>query len=97
MNKFTPLALAATLATFSLFPMSVHAETAAPSNAGFTVGKTIYSANGQRIAPIYRVKKTGVVQVILDGKLVTVPVETLSNVDGKVTTSLTKADLLHAQ
>lgn len=52
----------------------------------------LYGSNGQRIAAIYRVSE-GNPQVILNGKLVTVPASSLSDVGGKVTTSLTKAEL----
>lgn len=43
---------------------------------------------------IYRVTQAGTVQIILEGKLVTVPNDTLSQADGKVVTKLTKAELL---
>jgi hypothetical protein len=91
MKKFTPLALAAALATFSLFPIAVHAEEAGNKAAA---GKAIYSANGQRIGAIYRVTQAGQVQLILEGHLVTVPNETISDNAGKLTTSLTKSELL---
>jgi len=91
MKKLTPLALAAALATFSLFPIAVHAEEVAVKAAA---GKTIYSANGQRIGAIYRVTQAGQVQLILEGRLVTVPSETITENGGKLTTSLTKSELL---
>jgi sporulation protein YlmC with PRC-barrel domain len=93
MNKLTPLALAAALATFSLFPIAVHAEEA---KASVVAGKAIYSADGKRIGAIYRVTQAGVVQVILEGKLVSVPAETISESNGKIVTSVTKSDLLHS-
>ena len=96
MKKFTPLALAAALATFSLFPIAVHAEEAG-AKAAVAAGKALYSANGQRIGAIYRVTQAGQVQLILEGRLVNVPAETISDNAGKLTTSLTKADLLHAK
>ena|ERR1700712_1945562 len=104
MNKFAPLAFVATLSLFSLVPVALHAETsqsvraatetAAPVNA--IPGKMLYGANGSRVASVYRVSADGHVQVILDGKLVTVPSATLSEVNGKVTTSLTKVELLRS-
>lgn len=104
MNKFATLAFVATLAVFSLAPAALHAEAsqsvhaaaeaAAPVNV--TAGKTLFGANGNRIAAVYRVDSQGRVQVILDGKLVTVPASTLSEVNGKVTTSMTKSELLRA-
>lgn len=100
MNKFVPIALVATLALFATAPAVLHAETVAAAANGAAVapavGKVIYSASGSRIAAIYRVNDQGRVQVILDGKLVTVPGASLSDVDGKITTSLSKADLLRS-
>lgn len=98
MNKFIPIALAATLTVFSVAPAALHAETIATVGAAVTpaAGKVVYSANGSRVAPIYRVTDQGRVQVILDGKLVTVPGASLSDVNGKITTSLTKAELLRS-
>jgi len=107
MNKFTPLAFAATLATFALLPVAVHAaetsqtvkaavEATAPA-ASVAVGKMLYNANGQRIAAIYRVTGAGLVQVILDGKLVTVPGSTISEAGGKIVTSKTKSELANGK
>ena len=100
MNKFVPIALAATLTLFSVAPAVLHAETVAASANGAAVapaaGKVVYSASGNRLAAIYRVTDQGRVQVIIDGKLITVPTASLSDVNGKITTSLTKAELLRA-
>lgn len=94
MNKFLPLVLAATLASFSVLPVAVNAEEATQS---ITAGKALYSAKGSRIAAIYRVTQAGAVQVILEGKLITVPGDTLSQDNGKVVTTLTKAELLKSR
>jgi hypothetical protein len=104
MIKFAPIAALATVTLFAVAPVALHAETsqsvraaaqaAAPVNV--TAGKMLYGANGSRIASVYRVAADGKVQVILDGKLVTVPASTLSEVNGKVTTSLTKSELLRS-
>jgi len=107
MNKFAPIAAVATLATFALLPVAVHAaetsqtvraatEATAPAVSP-TAGKSLYSANGQRIGAIYRVTQSGLVQLILDGKLITVPSSSLSEANGKLVTSLTKSELLHAR
>lgn len=93
MNKYVPLALLATVTLFAAAPAALHAETAA---VAVTAGKTLYGPNGGRIASVYRVAADGRVQIILDGKLVTVPSTSLSEVEGKVTTSLTKSELLHS-
>jgi hypothetical protein len=57
-------------------------------------GKMLVTANGARLAPVYRVAADGSAQIILDGKMVTVPASTLSSVEGKLTTSLTKSEVL---
>lgn len=57
-------------------------------------GKMLYSAAGDRLAAIYRVSDDGAAQIILNGKMVTVPASSLTAADGKLTTNLTKRDLL---
>src|SRR3546814_8136825 len=59
-----------------------------------TTGKMLYAANGGRIASVYRVNADGSVQLILDGRMRTVPGNTLSMVDGKLTTSLSKPEVI---
>ena len=77
---------------------SVRAATDATAAAvAVNAGKMLYASNGQRIAAIYRVTAEGNPQVILNGKLVTVPASSLSDVNGKVTTSLTKIELGRAK
>ncbi len=92
MTKFAPFAILATLATFSLVPVAVHAEDAAPMK--IAEGKMVYGANGQRLAPVYRVNSDGSVQLIMEGRLVTIPATVLSEVNGKLTSSENKGDLL---
>ena len=65
-----------------------------PGSAVAEKGKMLVTANGSRLAPVYRVGADGSAQIILDGKMVTVPATTLSSVDGKLTTSLTKSEVL---
>ena len=57
-------------------------------------GSMLIAANGARLAPVYRVAPDGGAQIILDGKMVTIPAATLSMADGKLTTSLTKNEIL---
>jgi hypothetical protein len=68
---------------------AVFAEPATP-----VVGKMLYSAGGKKLAAIYKLDAANAPQILLEGKLVTVPVDTLSGVDGHVETSLTKKDLM---
>lgn len=101
MKKSVTLALIASAATmavpsvvFAAESQSVQAvadEVAAPAEVN--AGQMLYSANGKRIAKIYRVNEEGNPQVIMDGRLITIPASTLTVVDGKVATSLSKRDV----
>jgi hypothetical protein len=66
--------------------------TATPVSA--VKGSMLISANGSRLGQVYRVVTDGSAQIIIDGKLVTVPATTLSMSGGKLTTSLTKSQVL---
>jgi hypothetical protein len=103
MKKIIALAAVATIATFSIpaafaeTSQSVREVTEEAAPAKLNAGQMLYSAAGYRVAPIYRVNAEGNPQIILSGKLVTVPATTISSVAGKVTTSLTKKDLASAK
>lgn len=58
-----------------------------------SAGKMLVASNGARLGAVYRVTEDGSAQLIVDGKLVTIPAATLSVVDGKLTTSLSKSDI----
>lgn len=57
-------------------------------------GQMLISANGARLGAVNRVLADGSAQIIIDGKLVTIPIATLSTVNGKLTTSLSKSEVL---
>jgi len=105
MNKFVAFAAAASIASFAVVPaafagtsQSVSAVTdAAAAPLDMSAGKMLYADNGNRLAPIYRVAADGNPQVILNGRLVTVPASSLSAVDGKLTTSLSKKEIASAK
>lgn len=59
-----------------------------------TKGKMLVAADGARIGAVYRVSDDGSAQVIIDGKMVSIPAATLSNSDGKLTTSLTRPEVM---
>lgn len=61
-----------------------------------TKGKMLVAADGSRLAPVYRVSADGA-QIILDGHMVTVPAASIKTVDGKLTTSLSKAQVISLQ
>lgn len=99
------IAVLAALATIALAPaayasessQSVRAATETAGSVQVDTGKMLYSSTGHRIASVYRVTSEGNPQVILDGRLITVPASTLSEVDGKLTTSLSKRDLARSK
>ena|SRR5579871_5177049 len=97
MKSFAILALAAAAVPAVAFAAddsaTVRSEAAAPVQV--SAGKMLYS-NGYRLAAVYRVNSDGNPQVIIDGKLITIPAATLSDVGGKLTTSLTKKDIAKA-
>jgi hypothetical protein len=104
MKKFVAFAAVAAVATLSV-PAAFAAESqsvrevtdeAAPAAPKLTAGKMLYATDGYRIASIYRVTADGNPQVILDGKLITVPASTITEANGKVTTSLTKKQIASA-
>jgi hypothetical protein len=57
-------------------------------------GKMLVAADGARLGPVYRVGPDGAVQMIIAGKMITVPASTLSSVDGRLVTSLSKHEVL---
>jgi hypothetical protein len=72
-------------------------EPSSPNAAAVAVaakGKMLVGADGGRLGVISRVTADGGAQIILDGKLITIPASTLTDVDGKLTTSLTKSAVL---
>ncbi|MYL98071.1 hypothetical protein GR702_09845 [Novosphingobium sp. FGD1] len=102
MKKFASLVA---LATVAAVPAGAFAETTQVSEAtaqaasplALNAGKMLYAADGHRLAPIYRVTAEGNPQVILNGRLVTVPASSLSDVAGKVTSSLSKKEIAAAK
>lgn len=70
---------------------------AAQAPAGGSVaekGKMLLASNGSRLGAVYRVTPEGAAQIILDGKMVSVPANTITIVDGKLQTSLSKSEVL---
>lgn len=106
MKKIASLAALATIATLAVVPTAVFAETTQAVHAAteeaaaplqLNAGIMLYASNGFRVAPIYRVTAEGNPQIILNGRLVTVPATTLSDNGGKVTTSLSKKEIAAAK
>jgi hypothetical protein len=84
------VALTCTLATFGAVAQNSSGTTAAVAEKG----KMLVSSNGSRLGTINKVAPDGAAEIIIDGKLVSVPAATLSNVGGKLTTSLSKSEIL---
>ena len=57
-------------------------------------GKQLIASNGARLGQVFRVDADGSIQMIIGGKLVSIPASTLSSVDGRLTTSLSKSEIL---
>lgn len=79
---------------FAVMGASAAAQEAASAAPVAVKGKMLYATNGGRLGSVYRVAGDGSVQLILDGNMRTVPANTLSVVDGKLTTSLSKAEVI---
>jgi hypothetical protein len=58
-------------------------------------GKMLYGAGGSRLGRISSVKEDGSAQIIIDGRLVTVPAATISVADSKLVTTLSKNDVIN--
>ncbi|WP_165189691.1 hypothetical protein [Caulobacter soli] len=74
--------------------MSVEPAMAQDALAKAMVGKLLYDADGKKLAAIYKLDAKGSPQILLEGKMVTVPLATLKKDDDKFATSLTKKDLM---
>jgi hypothetical protein len=86
--------------TLLLATLVVSAATAVQVAAATPVaatGKMLIDANGGRLAPVDRVDADGSAEIIIDGRLVTIPASTLSIVDGRLKTSLKKPQVLALQ
>jgi len=81
------------IAACATLPVAVQAvDTAGTVNV--RVSQALFDANGKRVGNVYRVTADGSPQLIIDeGRLVTVPAATLSEVDGKLTTKLSKKEI----
>lgn len=84
-------------ATAAFLVAGVSSAVVAQAPVAVTQGKMVYTSNGQRLAAVYRVSAEGDAQVILNGKLVTIPASTLSEAEGKLTTSLSRKEVSQAR
>lgn len=95
MKKFATIATIAILASAiaAAVPAAAFAEDAAAATVQATRGAMLYSADGKRLGNVYRVTAQGDAQLIYRGRLITVAVSTLSQANGKLSTSLSQADV----
>ena len=93
MRKSYIAAVAASIA-FAAFSTVTAQPAYAQATATVEVGKPIYSADGQKLGAVYKLAKDGAPQVIVSGKLVTVPAASVSMSGDRIVTSLTRKDIL---
>ena len=77
-----------------VLPAAAQGTADAPAAAVAEKGKMLIAANGARLGSVYRVGPDGSAQIIIDGRMVTVPANTITLANGKLTTSLTKSEVL---
>ena len=71
-----------------LIGLSLAVMVATPAMAEVKKGAMLYDADGRRLGRIDRVHSNGAVWLIYNGEVKTIPGATISEVDGKVTTTL---------
>lgn len=104
MTRFAKFLLPLSLLGVAALPQIAAANEAVQLSAGGSAavnaadfkGKMLYGPAGERLAAVYRIGQDGAAQIILNGKMVSVPAATLNAADGKLSTSKTKRDLLAA-
>jgi hypothetical protein len=90
MKKLVMLCL---IAGAAQVPLMSAAALAADQAAQVKQGSLLYSEDGHRLGTVYKVGEDGSVKLIYDSRLVVIPASTLSDVNGKLTTTLTKSDV----
>src|ERR1043166_8719646 len=93
MRNILKLALPLSIALAAVAPQAALAQGAAATDVAAFAGKPLYGPKGEKIGAVYKVTAAGVPQLIIDGKLVSVPADSLSVANGKLSTSLAKKDL----
>ena len=93
MRKSYIAAVAASVA-FAAFTTVTSQPAQAQAAMTVEVGKPIYSADGQKLGAVYKVGKDGAPQVIISGKLVTLPAASVSMDGNRIVTTLSKKDIV---
>lgn len=87
---FSPAAAEEALVPAAATPVSAEAPATTVVAAR---GQLVVAANGARMGRVSRLASDGSPQVIVDGRLVTVPLSTLSVVDGRLVSTLTANEI----
>lgn len=76
------------------------AAVAAPAAPATTVvatrGQMVVAAGGIRLGPVARLAADGSPRVIFEGRVITVPLSSLTLVDGRLISSMTRAEIFAA-
>lgn len=92
--------LSATAAAVILATAPVAAQEGNAQSVAYNVdakifeGDMLYGAGGRRLGAVYSVTPEGAPQIILNGKLYTIPASSLSLEDGKLHTSMSKKEIV---
>jgi len=79
----------------SVLAVGSHNAVQAADETKVSPGQQVTSSEGARLGQVYRVTSDGSAQIILDGKMITIPASTLTaRSGGGVTTSLKKSEVL---
>ncbi len=92
MNKPFFLLLVTMFAAAPALAQQANASTAA--HAAAKAGDMLVDAAGGRLAPVDRVDDDGSAEIIIDGRVVTIPAASLSTANGHLTTNMTKSQVL---
>ncbi len=96
MRLFASLALLCVVATpaLALETTAAPAEAAAPAERAPKEGEVLRDAGGRIVGKVYKVQASGNILAIVNRETVRIPADTLSIVNGKLVTTLTKNEAL---
>ena len=75
-----------------IFAFALASMAITPAVAEVKRGAPLFDAQGKRIGVINRILADGSITVIVKNAIVTIPASTLSDVDGKIVTPLTRSE-----
>lgn len=94
MRLFVSLALLAAATTPALAIETVPAEAAATLDRAPREGEVLRDSGARIVGQVYKVQPSGNILAIVNRQTVRIPASTLSIVDGKLVTTLTKSEAL---